>query len=211
MNGLAEVNGQSVSCAVACGNTVEDVSRSYGGYSYTYSRATGGQCCVGRDACKNFTGSVCKVNISCSGFLACYYAKITSVLRGCSGGTACTGAGSNNGSIGTVRDSCTGLNSCYEAGRSGSIGDITSSCQAYKSCQYAARYGSIGYITSSCRGRRSCQDAAACYNDIDRKPQDSICNLAENPYIKSITSSLSQIIHARSLQPATTGSLLVVS
>ena len=184
VNGMAEVNGLPVSCAVACGNTIQYVTKSYGDFSYTFSVATGGQCCVGQDACKNFTGSVCKDNISCSGFEVCYNANITSVLRGCSDRTACKSAG-RNGSIGTVRDSCTDVDSCFGAGENGSIGDITSSCQGESSCERAANYGSIGDITSSCQGDFSCQYAAACYNSPFLKE----CDDAENPYIKSITSS----------------------
>ncbi|EJK51379.1 hypothetical protein THAOC_29449, partial [Thalassiosira oceanica] len=67
------------------GNTVKDPG-------VTCEEACGGECCVGDDSCKGFTGSVAKDG-SCDGEEACRNAKIGEVSGGsCDGNSACQGA-----------------------------------------------------------------------------------------------------------------------
>ena len=156
VNGLAEVNGQSVSCAEACGN--DSIVTSVFPVGYT---ASNGDCCTGFSPCKEFSGTICRDGSSCSGTYACYKANIGSVLRGCNGDFACAGA-AQFGSIGLLKDSCHDTKSCNEAagGASGSIGSLKDSCHGEESCNWAAFQGSIGSLEDSCNAIEACYEAA---------------------------------------------------
>lgn len=117
-------------------------------------------CCVGDDACLNFTGSVCKDMTSCSGFGACKNAKITSVFNSCNGVKACEEAG-EEGYVGNVTNSCNDRRSCRRAGgNGGSVGVISSSCSKDYSCYFAGYQGYVGIVTDSCNSSLSCYGAA---------------------------------------------------
>ena len=83
VNGMTTVNGSTVTCAEACGNSPP---------SFT----SGGECCGGKDSCRGLNGTICKDGISCSyagscplvGCNACKNANIGTVLRGCYGNYA---------------------------------------------------------------------------------------------------------------------------
>ncbi len=64
------VRGTTASCAATCN----------------------GNCCVGTNACKQFTGMVCKDG-SCNPDYACYYANLSFVVNSCTGNKACKYAG----------------------------------------------------------------------------------------------------------------------
>ena len=133
---LSEKEGRRLQASTSC--APEDIVDCVEGLS-TYVNSTGDNvtvsceaacedaCCVGTDACLNFTGSLCKDMTSCSGLRACKNAKITSVYNSCNGRSACEEAGLE-GYVGNVTNSCNAVKSCYGAGRGGSIGVISSSC-----------------------------------------------------------------------------------
>lgn len=58
-----------------------------------------------KDACKGFTGHVCKDGKSCNGDQACEDANIEYVVKSCTGYQACYKAGSNTGLISEIADS----------------------------------------------------------------------------------------------------------
>ena len=142
------------SCAEACGNTVQHIA-----YGYI---ASGGDCCSGYLSCKGFSGTICRDRSSCSGPRACMYANITSVLRGCNGENSCLRAARYGGSIGSLKDSCHGFESCRRAAFTGSIGSLEDSCNNRKACFEAADKapGSIGSVGNSCNGDFGCFKAA---------------------------------------------------
>ena len=138
----------------------------------TCAQACDGKCCVGTNACEQFTGSICKDGISCIGENACFSANITSVLRSCNGRSACHNAG-QLGYPGRVIDSCQGnvtgndyKTICQSAAQSGFIGEIINSCNGYngqggRACLEVAKdYGYVKSIVNSCQGRRACSKAA---------------------------------------------------
>ena len=59
------------------------------GSSRDCAAACDGQCCVGTDACKGFTGAVKKDGVSCTGHTACMNAAIDLVMDGCNGDYSC--------------------------------------------------------------------------------------------------------------------------
>ena len=138
------------SCAEACGNTVQHIA-----YGYI---ASGGDCCSGYLSCKGFSGTICRDRSSCSGPRACMYANITSVLRGCNGENSCLRAARYGGSIGSLKDSCHGFESCRRAAFTGSIGSLEDSCNNRKACFEAADKapGSIGSVVNSFNGDFGC-------------------------------------------------------
>lgn len=121
--------------------------------------ACDGQCCQGEKACDQFTGTVCKDMVSCSGLEACYRANIDLVLRGCSGEDSCSKAGSNGGSIGVVQDSCIGEEACEMAAEyGGRINNIRNSCREKEACQGVAGHeGVVEEIVNSCVGGTKAQ------------------------------------------------------
>jgi len=153
----------------------------------TCADACEGECCVGTNACYYFTGSVCKDGVSCSGYNACSYSYIDSVINGCYGGSkacegaditmvanscqgpsACDYAGKNSRGIDLIENSCHGDNVCFNAAYvNGSIGIIQDSCQGYRACDFVAFYsGNIGMIQNSCRGDNACDWAASNFGNI---------------------------------------------
>ena len=118
-----------------------------------------GECCVGIEACTGFTGQVCKDGVSCNGKKACNRAYIGQVFKSCySGDYACYEAG-YLGEIGSIQDSCRGMQSCGKAAsKGGFIGEIENdSCIGLGGCYEAASYeGGINRIESSCFGNRAC-------------------------------------------------------
>ncbi|EJK63504.1 hypothetical protein THAOC_15827 [Thalassiosira oceanica] len=108
----------------------------------TCEEACGGECCVGDDSCKGFTGSVAKDG-SCDGEEACRNAKIGEVSGGsCDGNSACQGA-----TISVVSDgSCKNPGACFRAEISVVSGG---SCDGNSACYYAE----IGVVSGqSCVG-----------------------------------------------------------
>lgn len=78
----------------------------------TCETACGGSCCVGQEACRQFTGKVCRDG-SCGGSNACVRATIPWVVNSCtsnsaSGGSACFQAGAEKTNIGAMVNSCQG-------------------------------------------------------------------------------------------------------
>lgn len=55
--------------------------------------ACDGKCCQGEDACIEFTGEVCRDDVSCVGDQACYGSSVNKVIQGCTGYRACVGVG----------------------------------------------------------------------------------------------------------------------
>jgi hypothetical protein len=144
--------------------------------SITCADACSGSCCVGWEACDEFTGSICK-DQSCSGERACTSGSIKSVINSCQGYHACYQAASpcpypylsfatcstyNNvsGRIQPVVNSCNGDRACAFAGSvNGRIGFITDSCNGFAACATAGwRGGSVQSIQNSCNDRMACVD-----------------------------------------------------
>lgn len=124
--------------------------------------ACGGKCCVGTDACKSFTGRVCKDDYSCMGKSACHYANIPVVVGSCNGGYSCSFAAAGGGEVGNVIGSCNGWKACYKIGStigrwSASVGNITRSCNEDYSC-FKMGYdgGSVGNVRNSCNAFEAC-------------------------------------------------------
>ena len=138
-----------------------------------------GACCVDPTnnpsfgPCDGFTGRVCKDNISCYGYRACYNAIIPYVFESCgvtddydandyvreeSGRKSCDRAG-RDGSVGPlVLKSCGGYLSCVYLGRGGSVQNVQDSCQGERSCYVAGEAGgSLGCIIASCNQAKSCR------------------------------------------------------
>ena len=131
MNGYVKTNS-STTCASACADK---------------------SCCVGEYACDGFTGKVCKNEVSCNGFRACYNAYITFVAKSCNGDYSCYYAEQ----LGSVINSCKGFSACSYAGiYSGTTRDIQDSCNDQYACAAIAYYGTIGNIASSCNNNRTC-------------------------------------------------------
>jgi len=109
--------------------------------------------CRGESACyaAGFEGNINEIVNGCEGFGACAYAA--------AGYTDYYGYYTYRGSIGTIRDSCSGNSTCYKAGFGGNIGEIVNGCEGFKACAYAAGYGSIGTISDSCKDRDACYQA----------------------------------------------------
>lgn len=142
---LSEKEGRRLQAPTSC--APEDIVDCVDGYS-TYVNGRGDTvtvscevacedaCCVGTDACLNFTGSVCKDSKSCSGTDSCKNANIAYVFNSCNGFRACDEAGLE-GYVGNVTNSCNDRRSCNGAGRNGgSIGVISSSCNnGYYACK----------------------------------------------------------------------------
>jgi len=132
--------------------------------------ASGGSCCVGDNACDDFTGVV-RADGSCSGIDACRGANIGLVENSCVEENSCSYAGANgvDGDAGIVslKNSCSGPSACLYAAYGGSVGTIEGSCSGFKSCVFAAYGGSIGTIEGSCRGIGACDCAAYDGGSID--------------------------------------------
>mmetsp|Transcript_32021 Transcript_32021/g.58675 ORF Transcript_32021/g.58675 Transcript_32021/m.58675 type:complete len:468 (+) Transcript_32021:276-1679(+) len=131
--------------------------------------ASGGSCCIGEDACTDFTGLV-RTDGSCSGPQACYGAKIGLVVNSCVDQQSCDQAGGNGadgveGHIGSISNSCHGSNACGYAASGGSIGTIENSCNnGDYNCIGVAYEGDIGQILSSCSGTEDAPVDKACYH-----------------------------------------------
>jgi len=157
------------------------------GYSNgeTCADACEGKCCLGYQACDNFTGTVCKDGVSCNGQesckratidyihqgcngkISCFEALIKKVQNGCRGDFACWGAG-YYGNINEIVNSCQGIYACAFAGSgytpyTGSIGTIRDSCGGYYACYDAGYMGNINEIVNSCQGKEACRSAGAGY------------------------------------------------
>lgn len=133
-----------------------------GDSTITCADACEGNCCVGLMACDSFTGKICK-NGSCLGYMACYNANIPMVMsNSCSGGQyACRHAGSENGTVGTIVNSCIGNWACDSVGRrGGTVGDIINSCVGSNGCRFAGHDGGViaGHILNSCLGSKACDE-----------------------------------------------------
>lgn len=104
-------------------------------------------CCIGTDACTDFTGLICKdmLSPSCSGTAACNNATIGSVLKSCVGTAACLGAASYGGSIEEIYNSCAGLQACAYLGAGGAVGKVSNSC---KSNDNRACFAAGGYYAN---------------------------------------------------------------
>jgi len=158
------------------------------GYSNgeTCADACEGKCCLGYQACDNFTGTVCKDGVSCNGQesckratidyihqgcngkISCREALIKKVQNGCRGDFACWGAG-YYGNINEIVNSCQGIYACAFAGSgytpyTGSIGTIRDSCGGYYACYDAGYMGNINEIVNSCQGKEACRSAGAGYS-----------------------------------------------
>lgn len=134
------------------------------GTSTLCSTACSGNCCVGTDACKSFTGQICKDG-SCSGTKACAYANIPYVVKSCKALEACNSAG-YDGTVGSIVNSCNHEKSCAYAGEEGGkTGDITNSCGAKRACYSAGTNpsGGVGKIIDSCNAYAACRTAGAGY------------------------------------------------
>ena len=148
---LSEKEGRRLQASTSC--APEDIVDCVEGLS-TYVNSRGDNvtvsceaacedaCCVGTEACLNFTGSLCKDMTSCSGFRACKNAKITSVFNSCNGRRACDEAGLE-GYVGNVTNSCNDPRTCNGAARNGGyIGEISSSCNdGNYNCKVSRRLG----------------------------------------------------------------------
>jgi len=117
----------------------------------------GANCCSGIDACKGFSGRVCKDG-SCNGLMACMHANIPWVVGSCSKFGACFKAGYGMGSIESIVDSCNGEVSCYKAAAYfGSIGKIQSSCNGLDACNWLGYdNGLVGDVLGSCNADSGC-------------------------------------------------------
>ena len=116
-------------------------------------------CCIGTDACTNFTGLICRdvTSPSCSGPDACKDATIGSVLKSCVGVQACKNSGRYEGNIGSMEASCRGTGVCLGvASYGGSIQEIYNSCFDQQACRYLATDGVVGKVSNSCDGSNSC-------------------------------------------------------
>ena len=140
----------------------------------TCETACGGSCCVGQEACRQFTGKVCRDG-SCGGSNACVRATIPWVVNSCtsnsaSGGSACFQAGAEKTNIGAMVNSCQGWSACFTLGGGnvggcrtciGKVGEIRNSCLGDLACKrlsYAG--GQVGNIMSSCKGVQACENVA---------------------------------------------------
>jgi len=110
----------------------------------------GGSCCVGEDACTDFTGLV-RTDGSCNGPRACYRANIGSVVNSCVGVNSCNYAGyDSDAGIGSMKNSCQGGSACASAAYEGSIGTIDDSCNyGNYNCYQLAKGGCIGQFISN--------------------------------------------------------------
>ena len=147
-----------------------------------------GECCVGILACDGFTGRVCKDGNSCMGQYACKDAEIglvvggcrgdpsfggifgggvceyasikKGVIRGCIGYGTCTGAGSDGGYVGRIKDGCVGGSACrYMGYYYGYVGFVDNSCVGDESCFKSGYDGRVGFIRNACKGGESCESA----------------------------------------------------
>ena len=146
----------------------------------TCAAACGSSCCIGVNACSNFTGKLCKDG-SCTGKLACTYASIPSVTDSCKGDYACYNTG-YDGSVGHISTSCHGIYSCCYLGSYGAAGDIQDSCTSYQACDSVAYNGYIGHLASSCNNAYACQGAGSPTNGTGTIPYDlkNCCNKADS-------------------------------
>jgi len=136
--------------------------KGYPGVTCYEACGDGANCCSGIDACKGFSGRVCKDTISCSGDSACAYANIPWVVRSCKELGSCFKAGYGMGSIESIVDSCIGDFSCYNAAAYfGSIGKIQSSCNGIDACNWLGYdNGLVGDVLGSCNADSGCEDAS---------------------------------------------------
>ena len=121
--------------------------------------ACSGSCCVGLNACKEFTGRVCKDGISCSGESACNRARIPLVSASCDGYKACRDVGFLGLSMGNIIASCHSIYACAGVGiLGGKVGNIESSCSGDRACHFiGSEGGTVGNVLNSCVGDfRSC-------------------------------------------------------
>ena len=157
----ATVCGASGSVDCDNGNVVGDPTT-------TCESACAGSCCVGTDACKEFTGNVCKDG-SCAGIVACQYSTIPWVVNSCKGkrGYACFLLGN----VGNIVNSCQGYRACNAMGRDqnniycpsgpGTVGEIRDSCIGDDACSWMSYDGgTVGNVINSCRAKKACQSVA---------------------------------------------------
>lgn len=118
------------------------------------------------------------------------------LINSCKGGErACrkAGGGAEGNAIGKMRNSCTGIRSCYNLGYQGAVGDMTDSCHGYSSCEAGGSEigGMIGSLTGACRAPNACFEVGYmsqgyssnminCCNDPD------LCKLAARVFIENI-------------------------
>ena len=143
--------------------------------------ACGSSCCIGFNACSNFTGKLCKDG-SCTGKLACTYTSIPSVTDSCKGDYACYNTG-YDGTVGNISTSCHGIDACCYLGSYGAAGTIQDSCNSYQACDSVAYKGYIGHLTSSCKNANyACQGAGSPTNGTGTIPYDlkNCCNNADS-------------------------------
>ena len=126
------------------------------GSGQTCYDACGPNCCgPSYEACRNFTGKVCKDG-SCVGELACKSATIPLVLDSCKGYHACYNAGFVNSTVGNMTSSCKGRRSCSRLGNNGVVGNIDNSCLDERSCLSLGESGKVGNVQNSCNSTFSC-------------------------------------------------------
>eukprot|EP00581_Thalassiosira_minuscula_P028023 CAMPEP_0183753568 /NCGR_PEP_ID=MMETSP0739-20130205/3024_1 /TAXON_ID=385413 /ORGANISM="Thalassiosira miniscula, Strain CCMP1093" /LENGTH=623 /DNA_ID=CAMNT_0025990075 /DNA_START=110 /DNA_END=1981 /DNA_ORIENTATION=- len=150
------------------GKTADDIS---------CEEACAGECCVGQDACSDFTGRICRDG-SCTGYRACANSDIGRVVNSCHGRRVCEIA-----AIDTVIDSCVDYmacqysimgyvkNSCLnETCAEGEVCDVScfytvldsvvDSCHGYQACiLMGGGIAYVGNVRNSCRGELSCSAA----------------------------------------------------
>ena len=156
--------------------------------SMTCAEACEEKCCVGTtgspDACKGFTGHVCKDNYSCNGEYACMDADIDLVVGGCRGDYACEGAvitkgvirgcvgpaaclqagtveyGEPGAPVGQIKDGCVGVDVCKFLGAfNGYVGYVDNGCVGKRACLSTGNDGRVGYIKNACKGYEACSGA----------------------------------------------------
>jgi hypothetical protein len=136
-NGYTDPPSNTITCATACGPS----------------------CCIDEDACKYFTGKVCKDG-SCNGDFSCYEAHIDFVVNSCKGDESCANVGDDGGTVGIIVNSCSYGAACEYLGYAGTVGYVKDSCNEYKACAKLGYIGTVGNIKGSCNGYEACKNVA---------------------------------------------------